>query len=235
MRTNENKQNILPVDEATVQERQVTVKVLTIGTKQVTQALYKQMVEENVMEDKTSNLRGPVWGWVNIHADCEPREKHLHAIWEDNGQLKKTCVYEDIDYKNKYYSSRFKNINFWASRYVELISLADMKINGQWRDFITLTVKGRKVHVSFYDHFRMLWGTDNEERKISLKAEIRRYLDEALDANHLDKSSISHKQVYEKMEALATELADLETQWSTSYKAIQDAGQLFIAVSGVWK
>ena len=54
-------QNVIPVDEATIQERQVTVNVLTIGSKQVTQTLYKQLLEENVISEETGKLEGIVW------------------------------------------------------------------------------------------------------------------------------------------------------------------------------
>jgi hypothetical protein len=97
---NENGHNVLPVDESHVQERQVTIRVLTVGTKQITQALYKQLVEVDIREDDslinpyTGKLQGTVWGWVNMHSNCMfDKRDHLHVVWESNGELKRSCVY----------------------------------------------------------------------------------------------------------------------------------------------
>src|SRR5947209_9183628 len=80
----------IPTNTAMIQERQVSIQVLTIGTKQVTQSLYKQLVEAQVI-GKDLILNGHIWGWVNLHADCK-NEEHLHVIWESNDQLKRSCV-----------------------------------------------------------------------------------------------------------------------------------------------
>jgi hypothetical protein len=91
---------IIPVSEAKLQERQVTVQVLTIGTKQITQALYKQLTEVNIRDEDglinpfTGKVQGTIWGWVNLHDNCMfDKKDHLHVVWESNGELKKSEVH----------------------------------------------------------------------------------------------------------------------------------------------
>src|SRR6266849_1872717 len=82
--------------DARIEERPVSIRVLTIGTKQITQSLFKQLIKEEVIDDVNFELKGKVWGWVNIHNDC-PGGKHLHAVWEDNGHLKRTTTTQELD------------------------------------------------------------------------------------------------------------------------------------------
>lgn len=137
----------LPASEATIQERQVSVSVLTIGTKQVTQSLYKQIATEYVIDVNTGLLKGKVWGWINLHGEsikgwiCNVNHPHYHVIWENNGQLRRCAVEQN-----------------------------------------------------YMGHYR---STGN-----------------GIDDTEFAWSSPNHK---------------------ASYQAIKDAGQLFIAVSGVWK
>ena len=101
--TSELTQNVIPAEQALVRERQVTVQCLNIGTKQVTQSLYRQLVEEDVIDWETGKLKGDVWGWVNLHDDmCSWKSDghrvisndHIHAVWEDKGLLKRSFTYK---------------------------------------------------------------------------------------------------------------------------------------------
>ena len=82
----------VPVDMAKTEERIIGVKVLTIGTKQVTQSLYKQLQCQEVIDGLTCEFRGKVWGWVNLHVDCNQEKSHIHAIWENEGVLMRSCT-----------------------------------------------------------------------------------------------------------------------------------------------
>lgn len=173
MRTNRTSQNVLPVDEATVQERQVTVQVLTIGTKQITQALYKQLIEVNIRDEDslinpyTGKLQGSVWGWVNLHDNCMfDRRDHLHVVWESNGELKKSCVYLP-----------------WAKTNIPGVS-------------IPLTSQ----HTKLADKCNTYYPSGEPFYKGDTDA-----------------------------------LNQLKANWLISWEACKKAGQLFIAVSGVWK
>lgn len=146
----------IPVDAAKVEERQVSVKVLTVGTKQVTQAMYKQLVEEDVIDDDTGELRGAIWGWVNLHdKDCD-EESHRHAIWEDNGQLKRSETKSSC--KTRQWKILKKDFYRRAAIYVGQVALNDKKFPGQTnKDEVVLTVKGRRIVVDIPYEVKKHW------------------------------------------------------------------------------
>ena len=221
-------QATVPVEEAEIQERSVSVKVLTIGTKQVTQTMYKQLVEEKVI-DKNYRLKGHVWGWVNLHSDCK-NEKHIHCIWEYNGKLRKDYVTRvcpiEIYHNMKwwieqlgrvYLCKRVSEDNDFMSQ-VEITNLNPVTCS------TSLYVSGQKLNpqVSAYT-------SDS-----GLRFATKKIIDETWwGGQNFDFSS--HISIYNEIEKLAIEVTDIENKWIKSYKAIEEAGQLFIAVSVVWK
>lgn len=160
----DNTQKPLMAEEATIQERQITVKVLTIGTKQVTQTLYQQLIEKDpIVDDETAELDDAVtlWGWVNV---CTPECKgktdaHYHIIYEKSGVL-------------------------------------------------------RRARISQAFMAPLTFGSD-------LRARL----------NQARRQSSNPEQIAE----LQSELNQYQIAWKRTLKIIEDAGQLFIAVSGVWK
>jgi len=269
----------LPIDDATVQERQVAIRVLTLGTRQITQTLYRQIVEEDVIDGETGCLRGSIWGWVNLHdKDCDELGGHHHVIWEDNEQLKRSCSL--FSCRNDYYKGLMSELARMSVAYACFVALANKKFPGQEDNVIHLTIKGvhmsahiprevvdlwqipgkfnhfrreladvqAKGHESDFMRFRKLTSVEERvkdlqstialepERVASAKQQVMEQARDALKVASLDPVLYtSHDQIYAKMETLADEIATFEQNWKKSYKAIKDAGQLFVAVSGVWK
>lgn len=156
--------NTLPIDEVAVQERSVTIRVLTVGTKQITLALYKQLQQDNssLFDWDTGILSDDavIWGWVNV---CTPLcqgsiDTHLHVIYEESGCLKKARVSRSFDGPD--------------------------------------TI-GREIQ----DELRRARYNRDNEGIAELEAQHREY----------------------------------KAIWMQTFQAIEDAGQIFIAVSGVWK
>jgi len=161
----------IPVEEASIQRRQLTVEVLTLDKRQVTQSLYKQIVEEDVIDQYTGTIKGIVWGWVNLHNDCHHMNgEHFHAIWEDNGNLKRSYVCLP-----------------WTKK------------------------------IPYYQHIRT-----HEE-----VARGKPYYDQLVEKCKGETNKIQMGTIWE--------LSQLREKWEQSYQEIKDTGQLFIAVSGVWK
>jgi len=80
------------VHDATVKTAQVEVRVLTINGKQVTLAVFRQLQESPLLDDRF-DLRGPVWGRVNYHPDgCSKDPEHLHVVWQDGAELRRCRV-----------------------------------------------------------------------------------------------------------------------------------------------
>jgi hypothetical protein len=164
----------VPVNDVEIQKRPISISVLTLGERQVTQTLYKQLVEEDVVDECTGKIKGPILGWVNLHSDCWYRnDEHLHAVWEDNGEIKRAFV--RLPWTKKH--PAYKTYSTWEEAHGE-----------------------------------------------------KPYFDKMISKYHSIKEDD-----YELRQKLEQEIALLWNNWEESYKAIKEAGQLFIAVSGVWK
>ncbi|MFI7329319.1 hypothetical protein ACIBQ3_32370 [Streptomyces rubiginosohelvolus] len=85
----------LTTQNATITTAAVEVKTLTISGKQVTQAVFKQMEVENIIQPLDAELAGEPWGRVNYHPDkCADEREHLHVVWNKEGELRRATVYE---------------------------------------------------------------------------------------------------------------------------------------------
>ncbi len=277
----------IPVEEATVQERQITARVLTIGTKQVTQALYKQLVEKDIIDNETGKLKGPVWGWVNLHDGCKEGRTHLHAIWEDNGQLKRCVAYPS--HKNSYrWCELEESIRDLTEAYLGRLCLEDVEVTNQATSkTFSITVKDRTIRIdtpqlikdfwgmreavhadlskvqemqdsdfpcycsgNYYHRFRTNSGGNFQTRQeavdhiasLLLPDEIEKWkkliekdiVDKKLAEFEKDRLT-SYRQFRPEIGEYVEAMRNIESEWMGSYRTIQDAGQLFIAVSGVWK
>lgn len=82
----------LTPQNATITTATVEVKTLTIGGKQVTITLFRQLKEQPlVAEDGT--LNGVPWGVVNYHPDkCREKPEHLHVVWQEGQALRRSSV-----------------------------------------------------------------------------------------------------------------------------------------------
>lgn len=83
----------LTVQNAQIQTAAVEVKTLTISGKQVTLAVFRQLLERPlVLEDGT--LAGTPWGMVNYHPDkCATGvPMHRHVVWQTGNELRRAKV-----------------------------------------------------------------------------------------------------------------------------------------------
>jgi hypothetical protein len=79
--------------EATITTATVEVKSLTITGKQVTLSVFRQLLNEPLVDEETAELRGVPWGTVNYFwGDCKP--DHLHVVWQKGDELRRACVYK---------------------------------------------------------------------------------------------------------------------------------------------
>jgi hypothetical protein len=99
-----------------VESRFVQIKVLTIGSKQVSQAFFRQLPCVHIIDPNLDliGFRGTPWGQVNYSfGACERRVRfgHLHLVWEGDGCLFRSCVERVMLSKVSYAPSR---VNFGA-------------------------------------------------------------------------------------------------------------------------
>ena len=82
----------LNVQNAQVSTVKVEIKTLTISGKQVTLAVFRQLIEEQlIMED--GRRKGVAWGTVNYHPDqCRDYAPHWHVVWQLGDELRRSKV-----------------------------------------------------------------------------------------------------------------------------------------------
>lgn len=69
----------------------VQIRTLSIGAKTMTQGIYRQLPDQEVI-NTAGQINGTPWGVVNQHnGDCNGNE-HLHVIWQLGDQLRKDYV-----------------------------------------------------------------------------------------------------------------------------------------------
>jgi hypothetical protein len=82
----------IQTNEANVKTTAVEVKVIKISNHQVTQSVFRQLVEEDLIDPLTVQLRGVPWGFVNYFwGNCS--NNHLHVIWQKGQELRRACVW----------------------------------------------------------------------------------------------------------------------------------------------
>lgn len=82
----------IQTNEANVKTTAVEVKVIKISNHQVTQSVFRQLVQEDLIDPLTVQLRGVPWGFVNYFwGPCSAN--HLHVIWQKGSELRRACVW----------------------------------------------------------------------------------------------------------------------------------------------
>lgn len=232
------KEQSFSADSASVQERQVTIRVLTIGTKQVTQSLYKQLVSESVLDDN-AQLKGNIWGWVNFHDDiCRASsEKHLHVVWDDGNILKRYLCYKQPSLSSGY-DKLYSQLKRIGAAYLCALALEESLTEDKRAETIKLSVGSRTLFLElppavkelFWAHQNHWMGQIDIKKDATIKA-LRRYL----QASDLPLTINSSSLLDDKLHVVDDRLTAYEEAYKERFDKIEASGQLFIAVSGVWK
>lgn len=85
----------LTAKNAVVKTASVEVKILTISGKQVTLAVFRQIVSEEYPA-QCPDPEWPIWGWVNYHhsSTCSYSTPHRHIVWQAGTELRKCVISE---------------------------------------------------------------------------------------------------------------------------------------------
>jgi len=144
------------VKEASLTTVAVEVKSLMISSKQVTLAVFRQFLAEDVI-DNNGNLNGEIWGRVNYFwGECLKRKGHLHIVWQLGEELRRACLdeigppalLEEISLveliqkkarANNYY--RFRDSDSRELRSVRLSNGNEIYVRKEWVDE---TLSGRR-------------------------------------------------------------------------------------------
>jgi hypothetical protein len=79
-------------DSTSIETATVQIRTLNVGSKQMTQGIFRQLIEQPAI-DNTGHVQGTPWGIVNYHPDrCDDAKEHLHVVWQLGDQLRRGFV-----------------------------------------------------------------------------------------------------------------------------------------------
>lgn len=95
----------LTVHNAEIKTATVEIRTLTISGKQVTLAVFRQLLQESWIDLQTAERRGPAWGVVNYHPDRQCGRvddlrgnveivDHLHVVWQLGVELRRFTFHQ---------------------------------------------------------------------------------------------------------------------------------------------
>jgi hypothetical protein len=84
--------DLIRIHEPKVHTLSVSVQALRIGTKQVTQSVFRQLREEPIIDYNTGELTGVPWGSVQYFWGACQDGAHLHVVWHKGDQLRRCCL-----------------------------------------------------------------------------------------------------------------------------------------------
>lgn len=83
----------LTVHNAEIKTAAVEINALTVSGKQVTLAVFRQLLNRPLINSDGS-MAGLPWGTVNYHPDkCADDMGHVHVVWQDGADLRRACVW----------------------------------------------------------------------------------------------------------------------------------------------
>lgn len=226
-----NTQQIITTSDVSINTASIEVKVMKIGNRQVTLAVFRQLPDEQIINPKTGMIEGIAWGKVNYHPDeCEEASEHLHVVWQKGNELRRATVYRDWSKQ----CALLNPVYTYAKAYVYACLLdGEPGPLCEWdhrQMCVTMSVDAEAYGIGQYN-FKVpsrdgRWVASNPWGKVwdPTKDAILEYLN-AHDLPH--DRSILFKDYFIPT---AKRLPALAKTWQASYTQLEQLDQLFIAV-----
>jgi len=82
------------MEKISVTTTTVSVKTILIGNRQLTQRVFRQILEEDIIDEKSMTLKGIPWGWVHYFwEDSHKGKNEKHVIWlNNNKELRRSYI-----------------------------------------------------------------------------------------------------------------------------------------------
>lgn len=185
----------LTVEAAEITTAAVEIKTLTVKGKQVTLAVFRQLIEQPVIDPETGAFAGNPWGVVNYHPDrCADDKPHLHVVWQQGDELRRARVYQP-----RWYSEWF-----WSDGEADAYLEAHINASrGNWPDWakrrrdprahdpeysVIFEYRGITCDTSYESRVRR--DTDRDAPTVAV---AQQWLDEAIDAELARRQAVSQR------------------------------------------
>jgi len=88
---------VLTAQNAVINTVSVQIKTLTVSGKQVTLAVFRQLIEEHIFDFTIGGLRGVGWGHVRYLIDALP-DQAINLVWQRGDELRRCIVDRELPY-----------------------------------------------------------------------------------------------------------------------------------------
>lgn len=231
---------VITIKEANISTLSVELKAIHINAKQMTLSVFRQIQEEDLIDDQF-HLLGVPWGNVNYFWDKSPQLNStvLHVVWQKGKELRRWRFTDIRERFNEHYRASSKlytlseiNHHFFGKEYREL-SIIDNFISGKTTYEIKIEGEYHPVAIKNPSHyekngqFEILYPhavhdyekNKNEERELKY-----------IEAKRLLARDIKRKAELEPVfAAQQAEAAVYIENWRKTYQQLAALPQLYIA------
>ena len=229
-----NAQNIVRVDSASVATVEVTLKALKIGKKQMTQSVFRQLMDESPMDLDKMALRGTIWGQVNYYwKDCHvndygsSRHDHVHIVWQLGGELRRAGVDKESGIGPSRHTGSIKRAIGRYGAFEEALNQQKLEliVNGPMLKIGPWTVKITDVE---YYSLQDFYQENNKEVQRDSREELEGYCASYL--KKFDECRNEGESIIDMWHRFNDLEKDLKNRWEQLYDKLINSEQLFIAV-----
>lgn len=225
----------ISIKEASIKTLGVAIKILTINSKQVTLAVFRQLMESPLIAPESAELNGIVWGRVNYFwGPCRPN--HLHIVWQKEEGLFRDCTYSHSNYlvaQDWRSSIEGKLFDFMVLRSLQGWRPRNHPTYGEYQGNRQWEVSGKIFTVNCHIDCTTLWEYDSkiapkwakERYSVSVK-NLTKYLSDREIPIDMDGTLFWSRHIQSEVDAMIR----WEAKWKESYQIAADSEQLFIAV-----
>lgn len=238
----------ITAQQAVIKTAAVEVKTLTISGKQVTLAVFRQLIEEPIINDDTIELNGTPWGTVNYHFNyCDDYGQHIHVVWQKDNELRRSIVSNQckpdrshMGFVSNPDEDAIERLQLFAKVYLLIRCLNGHRYPIE-DNCVNFTIDGFDLSVPLLKHVPnstsnliYVWGSNNslDHRRVWIEGELEETM-EAIGINQEWNEQTAYEQLSQEIEKFKTEnekLADCRSRYTEIYGKLELLDQLFIAV-----
>src|SRR5258707_3932356 len=87
---------VIKIRDAQIRTVSMEIKSMTIDDRQVTLALFRQLIEEDLIS-RAGTLNGLPWGFVNYHPGkcADSKLEHWHIVWQKGDELRRATELQE--------------------------------------------------------------------------------------------------------------------------------------------
>ena len=198
-----------------IQTATVAIQAMVIGPKQMTLAIFRQLIEEAII-DENLTLRGVPWGHVRYLLPEPMTDDVRHIVWQKGGELRRCIVERGTD--------RHRRLKKLQTAGIKLDTLYWTDDDGPTR------VAGVEVCLQYHliagrDHY-MTVRFDTDEEPPNDGDQCRRWLKERSE----DLMCRARETAERKLRHEVAELEDYTERYDACVDPLFEVPQLFIAV-----